>query len=114
MSEPTSRPDRRVGDAERDAAVNELQRHHAEGRLDAEEFSERMHAGFLPADEPLWVNGIRLIALAAFPVAIILLITQGWFWPMLFAIFLAPGLGAIADNARKRAGESRRARKELP
>ncbi|MGA4507005.1 DUF1707 SHOCT-like domain-containing protein [Propionibacteriaceae bacterium G1746] len=43
MTEPP-RPPQRIGFAERDAAVEALQRHHAEGRLTAEEFEERMEA----------------------------------------------------------------------
>lgn len=35
-------PQQRIGYAERDAAVAELQAHHAEGRLSVEEFEERM------------------------------------------------------------------------
>lgn len=38
------RPAQRVGDAERDAAVQRLQAHHAEGRLGVDEFDERMTA----------------------------------------------------------------------
>ncbi|WP_022909267.1 DUF1707 SHOCT-like domain-containing protein [Aestuariimicrobium kwangyangense] len=34
----------RIGDAERDRAVQELQAHHAAGRLDLAEFDERMQA----------------------------------------------------------------------
>lgn len=35
-------PDKRIGDAERDAAVESLREHHVAGRLTPEEFSERM------------------------------------------------------------------------
>ncbi|MGA4670180.1 DUF1707 SHOCT-like domain-containing protein [Propionibacteriaceae bacterium Y1923] len=40
MSVPT--PPKRIGDAERDEAVAQLQEHHAAGRLDGDEFEERM------------------------------------------------------------------------
>lgn len=40
MSQPT--PPKRIGFAERDEAVAQLQQHHAEGRLDSDEFQERM------------------------------------------------------------------------
>ena len=40
MTEPT--PPKRIGFAERDEAVAQLQEHHAAGRLDADEFDERM------------------------------------------------------------------------
>lgn len=38
----TPRPAQRIGDAERDAAVERLQTNHAEGRLTVQEFDERM------------------------------------------------------------------------
>jgi hypothetical protein len=39
-------PDIRVSDAEREATVKLLERHHVDGRLTWEEFSERMEAAF--------------------------------------------------------------------
>lgn len=38
------KPNKRIGDAERDAAVASLQQHHAAGRLSLDEFDERMTA----------------------------------------------------------------------
>lgn len=154
MSTPP--PARRIGYAERDAAVERLQQSHAEGRLATEEFEERMQTalqakteadleplfldlpaaethvpalassqgataveatgdqsspdgGFnLPADEPLWVNALRLISWAAFPIAIAALIIFGEVWPMIIAIFIAPSGSAIADSFRRRHIEAQR------
>jgi uncharacterized protein DUF1707 len=41
---PSERPDLRVSDAERDAVISELGEHYQTGRLDTEEFGERMDA----------------------------------------------------------------------
>lgn len=152
-------PPRRIGYAERDAAVERLQQNHAEGRLTTEEFEERMQMALeartetdleplfsdlpdippspsgggltrvapaassvepvggpdgnnsglnLPADEPLWVNALRLISWAAFPIAIATLIIFGEVWPMIIAIFIAPSGSAIADSFRRRRIEAQR------
>lgn len=53
-------PDKRIGDAERDAAVESLRDHHVAGRLTPEEFTERMEAALRArtrADlDPLFVD----------------------------------------------------------
>ncbi|MCT1458251.1 DUF1707 domain-containing protein [Aestuariimicrobium sp. p3-SID1156] len=113
---------RRIGSVERDASVERLQGHDADGRLTTQEFEERMqtaleartekgtesHGLDLPADEPLWVNALRLISWAAFPIAIAALIIFGEFWPMIIAIFIAPSGSAIADSFRRRHIEAQR------
>ena len=120
MSTPP--PARRIGYAERDAAVERLQQNHAEGRLTTAEFEERLQAALeertgkdteshgldLFADEPLWVNALRLISWAAFPIAIVALIIFGEVWPMIIAIFIAPSGSAIADSFRRRRIEAQR------
>ena len=83
-------------------------------RLDEED--KESHGLDLPADEPLWINALRLISWAAFPIAIVALIIFGEFWPMIIAIFIAPSGSAIADSFRRRHIEAQRLqqqRKEL-
>jgi hypothetical protein len=41
---PSERPDIRVSDADRDAAISELGEHYQTGRLDTEEFGQRLDA----------------------------------------------------------------------
>jgi uncharacterized protein DUF1707 len=41
---PSERPDLRVSDADRDAVISELSEHYQAGRLDADEFGQRMDA----------------------------------------------------------------------
>lgn len=88
-------PNLRAGDADREAIFEQLRRHHAEGRLDAEEFQQRIDACYhaktmgelhgllsdLPRDErdrPAnwpWAGGrgLRYWRLAAFPLIPILI-----------------------------------------
>ena len=42
----TTRPDLRIGDADREAAAASLREHYAEGRLTLEEFNQRLDAAF--------------------------------------------------------------------
>lgn len=113
-NEMTRDPNLRASDTEREATADRLRHHHSEGRLDSDEFQERLDRCFaaktvgeladvmrdLPPDGPrrdslghtrrpglLWVGPIVAIVLAIAALHLIIGVTRGpWFLIPLFLL----------------------------